>query len=822
MTQRYRSSFSLFDGVLVTLAVLGLIVFAVLLPGQHPYSAADYSEREAALDQAVQFLELAGFAPPAGSEPKAEMRVDGPALDTLQQTLGRAAAISRLRSAEGKRQGVFYWRVVWPDPAAVSEDLAYVHLTLDGQVMELEVLRPTRFGQAAPTGEADGLPAPGDSLAGPAPPAQRLAALLRQTRYAGWGLQVDSVEASTDLYRAYLSGPVEAGDTIRVEARLNPMGHLMHLEADARGERAAHATSPRDLYSITMLVLYVLLLIGVMVAFFRRLSQRLVDTRAALRDALWVALAGTGWMLVTVIVPVLQSVPSVWLAVGIILFNILLGGLGTAFILFAASGAGDSIARATWPERLTSLSLLRIGAWYDGRVGAALVRGLAGAGLTMGLITLQLMLLQQGSLYLGGAGSPLAGEAALSPALFLACFYTIVGLFQLYAVVLVTGGALKRWLGVGVYGLMAVLLTAMQLSLLSSAPGWQFVFHLAPVAVVLWLFHRYDALTAFVSLFAYSVLWDLTFGWIAPEAPGQTDAFILFGVLAALFAIGLVVMIRGKRVTHERVLVPSYVREREHEARLERELEIAHNVQMNFLPRRMPRVDGLDVAALCLPASEVGGDYYDFVKLADDRLALVIGDVSGKGIQAAFYMTLVKGFVRTLATDGLPPVEVLRRVNRLFYECAPRGTFVSMIYGVVDVPRRTFTFARAGHNPVILHRAPSQQADMLQPPGLAIGLDPGLRFDAALTEETLRLGLGDTIVLYTDGFSEAMDPERALFGDERLAEEASELQGPSARHLLDALTRSVNAFMQGTEQHDDMTMIVLRFTAAASSAARTD
>ncbi len=827
MTQRYRSLFGLSDGVLLALALVGFVVFAVALPAQHPFSALDYGGRAEARAAAEQFLTKAGFVPPADQKPDVHLRGNGPLLDTLQRTLGRPQAIALIQSAEGQALGAFHWRVWWRNPDRPEEELAIVRLTPDGRVLSFDVRQTSQFEQVEPsTGELEGLPGPVDTLLVP-PVAEameararvrqfrlgpeRVQALLAQTAYAGLGLRVDSVSDGA-TFRAFLSGATVAGRPLQVEMHLNRMVQLVRLDADVVGGADDEVVTPRDLYGLGIIALYVLLLVIVFVVFFRRLSQRLVDTRAALRDALWVALAGVGWMASTSIAPVLKQVPSLWIGLGIVVFTLLLGGLGTAFVGFAASGAGDSFTRPVWPQRLASLSLLRMGAWYDARVGAALVRGLAGAGVMLGLLTLAFLLLPRAVVHLGGESVTMAEEVALSPALFFASFYSLLNLFLLYGIVLVVGAGLWRRLGAFAYVVMAVLLAATQLVVLSDVPAWQFAFHLAPVLIALWLFHRHDALTAFVSLAAYGMLWDLAYVWMGRDVPGLTGGLILIGVLALLFAIGLGVMLRGWHVREDRVLVPSYIRERQHEARMERELEIAHNVQLTFLPRQMPDVAGLDVAALCLPAMEVGGDYYDFVELGDGRLGLVIGDVSGKGIQAAFYMTLVKGFVRSLARTSDGPADVLRRINRLFCESAPRGTFISMIYGVVDTQARTFTFARAGHNPVILHRAPSQQADMVQPPGMAIGLDAGPRFDASLREETMDLGVGDTLVLYTDGFSEAMNHDRALYGDERLAHRASAAQSTSARHLLDTLTHAVNAFMDGEAQHDDMTMIVVRCT----------
>ncbi len=814
------------DALLLACAVAGFALFALLLPGQHPYSGVDYSGRAASLEGAERFLAEAGYVLPGSATPDVDLRMNGILLDTLQHALGRPEALRLAQSDSGRVLGTLHWRVLWSDPdpsvAQPARTLALVWLTAEGQVLAFEMRQQARFERVVPE-RGDDAPVqaiPDTFRAAPGGvSAAQVQRILQQTAFGGAGLALDSLVSTASTYRAHLSGLV-ATRHAKVEMQFDREGHLLRLESDfAEPVTAVGATTPRELSTISVIGLFVLLIVVVMVAFFKRLRDRLIDTRAALRDALWMALAGMGWMVSATSVPIMESVPSVLFALGAIVFNTIIGALGAAFIVFAASGAANSIARPLWPHRLASLSLLRAGAWYDARVGAAVVRGFAGAGLTLGLLTLALVVLPQIGLRVGNASAPLPDEVTLSASVFVVSFYALVAILQVYGVVLILGGGLARKLGGGVYVLIAVVLAALQFVVLTEEPGWQFALHLIPAGIATWLFKRHDALAALVLLIVYAILWDLSYTWMGTGVPGLVGAVVTLAMLALLFGISLAVFVRGREVRENQALVPSYIREREYEARMERELEIAHNVQMTFLPRRMPRVQGLDVAALCLPAMEVGGDYYDFVELDDRRLALVIGDVSGKGIQAAFYMTLVKGFIRTLAREHMLPDEVLRRANRLFYECAPRGTFISMIYGIVDVERRTFSFARAGHNPVLLHRAPSRQAEMLQPPGLALGLDPGPRFDAALETQTLHLSVGDTLVLYTDGFSEAMSMERALYGDEKLAEQASKSHGGSARHLLDALTHGVNAFMNGAPQHDDMTMMVLRFTAAPISTA---
>ena len=281
-------------------------------------------------------------------------------------------------------------------------------------------------------------------------------------------------------------------------------------------------------------------------------------------------------------------------------------------------------------------------------------------------------------------------------------------------------------------------------------------------------------------------------------------------LVAGIAVLGFVGVASGRSGREVKEYVPAYIEELAQQERMEHELKLAQQVQTSFLPRKMPDVHGLDIAAMCLPALEVGGDYYDFVEVGPGKLAVAVGDVSGKGIQAAFYMTLAKGFVQTLSRDGRSPADVLRRLNALFCENAPRGTFISMIYGVVDVEARTFSFARAGHNPVILKRSPSQRPELFQPAGMAIGLAAGRRFDEAIEEATLELRPGDALVFYTDGFSEAMNRMKEQYGDDRLARKVGDVGQRPASGILQLVSEDVHHFVQEAGRHDDMTMVVVK------------
>ena len=253
--------------------------------------------------------------------------------------------------------------------------------------------------------------------------------------------------------------------------------------------------------------------------------------------------------------------------------------------------------------------------------------------------------------------------------------------------------------------------------------------------------------------------------------------------------------------------------------RLEEELRIAREVQMSLLPRDAVTVPGLGIAAECIPAREVGGDYYDFIRLGERRLGVLVADVSGKGASAAFYMAELKGLVLSLARIHESPRQLLIEINRIAAGTLDARSFITMTYAVIDMDRRLLTFARAGHTP-LMHLARDGHASgarVLAPDGLVAGLDGFERqFEELLEEDTLAIGAGDLMALFTDGITEAMNVDDEQFGEERLARLLEQHRDAG----LDALGRqvldSVGGFVGSAAQHDDMTIVLLRIDGGAT------
>ena len=236
---------------------------------------------------------------------------------------------------------------------------------------------------------------------------------------------------------------------------------------------------------------------------------------------------------------------------------------------------------------------------------------------------------------------------------------------------------------------------------------------------------------------------------------------------------------------------------------LEEELRVAREVQTRLLPDVGSFGFGAQVQATLLPAREVAGDFYDLHRLPDGRLAFLVADVSGKGTSAAFYAAELKGMVAALGETLVDPLEAVDRLNAIWCRSHDRRTFLTLAFGLFDPASGTFAFVRAGHTPAFLRRADGT-VTRLQPAGLGIGLtDKGFRARLGLAEG--RLAPGDTLLLFTDGLSEAQDAEGNLYGEARLEAALSASPDPVAGLLTD-----VAAFTGNGPLADDLTMMVLK------------
>ena len=260
--------------------------------------------------------------------------------------------------------------------------------------------------------------------------------------------------------------------------------------------------------------------------------------------------------------------------------------------------------------------------------------------------------------------------------------------------------------------------------------------------------------------------------------------------------------------------IEDLLREQSEKQRLEEELRIARQIQMSLLPQGAVSHPGLRISALCLPATEVGGDYYDLLPLSESRLAVLIADVSGKGTSAALYMAELKGLVLSLSRIYESPARLLGEANRILSANMDPRSFVTMTYAVVDTAERTMRYARAGHNPILHLEAATGRTRMLAPAGLGLGIDPGDRFEEILEEAVLPLRSGDVFLFFTDGLTEAMNERSELFGELRLRElmeSAGEAgDGMPVADLKERILAEIRRFVGGAAPQDDMTLVILK------------
>src|SRR5215213_7143528 len=262
------------------------------------------------------------------------------------------------------------------------------------------------------------------------------------------------------------------------------------------------------------------------------------------------------------------------------------------------------------------------------------------------------------------------------------------------------------------------------------------------------------------------------------------------------------------------VRVAQLVREQEAEVRqrerIEQELRVAQLIQQQFLPQELPDLPGWQVAAYYGPAREVGGDFYDFIKLPDDQIGIVVGDVTDKGVPAALVMATTHSILRAEAPRLVAPSEVLTRVNNLLVEEMPAHMFVTCLYAVLDPASGRIRYANAGHN--VPYVSTEGGVTELRATGMPLGLLPEMTYE----EKEATLAPGDTVLLHSDGLAEAHNPDREMFGFPQVASLTGEASDGEV--LIDRLLKELQEFTgPGVEQEDDITLVTIGRRAAGAA-----
>jgi hypothetical protein len=794
------------------LLVLSSLVIVEFFPRAHTYGGLRLPLDAQEIEQRSRELIVRLGISPEGLTPQAQLKYDQALFREVEERYG----VERSNELVQSRIPVHHWDVTWrkssalsiamnqsEDPSKQGERVAeiirgniFMQLGTDGRLLEFERKIP------------DSVSLPGVTMA----EAKVLAtAFLREYGALAAVLPDTSQPASEKRIELKKRSDYEFVWNSRSPELDNPMSITVLVVGSGVGHFRVRVEVPEqykksDIESASQVmipIVYSLVVIIMIIVAFRRFRSFELGFR------LGAIIGVVGALVLGVEIFLTMRGDKGWE----ILIPLILGPVFYGGGLVVVWAVGESVARESWKEKLISLDLVSKGYLVHSRVGESIVRG-----VTLGFAGFALTLLLT---FLAGTithtwFNRIDDSAIESFGTFASWVYVLgIGLsanaYKLAIIVLFAVSFLRRRFSsaILVIGLGALIIALTSRGDLS--PVWLGVLIQLLVGVVsVWAFYRYDALAAFLCLYTLSALHGAGGLLVAGNPTYTQSGLVIVAVLVLLVAGGLASQLRKREVTDFDDIMPAFAKHITERQRLQQELEIARNVQMSFLPKSNPNMAEFDIASRCAPALEVGGDYYDFMDLPDKRLGVVVGDVSGKGTQAAFFMTLTKGFVHALAEVSGSPSTVLTQVNKLFYENVDRGVFISMVYGIFDTNQHVLTLARAGHNPVIMRKTLANQVQVVNPMGLALGLDPGPTFAKSIQEVSIPFQSGDLFVFYTDGFPEAMNKTMEEFGEERLCQTVQKYAQGTAAEIMDGVFAEMRLFVGKAKQHDDMTIVVVK------------
>lgn len=555
---------------------------------------------------------------------------------------------------------------------------------------------------------------------------------------------------------------------------------------------------------VILMVITWLSIIGFIIVFFLRKLRR---DELEFKRALWIGIFSAVLLFIMITVMGGTKLDTI-LGGG---FLGLLGFIGL-LILFPAT---ESAAREAWPEKLEVIDLLFQGKGAVRETGAAILQAFFLTGITVlffGGLIYAVTSMDIG--YLALRRDMIDVLVNLPHAVQFILEKIVSSLFIGFIFLGFWPGYLKK--KILAHRFLFILLLALAFNLgglhrLYFHPPYVGLVLVMPITLIWVHFVRqWDLLTVLMSLIGALCLLDLMPIPLMPDTLFSPPGMAVIIFVGLFFLLGIYLVFRSQSVKDYDSYVPEYVSRIAEKERFLKELEIARGVQMRFLPQKVPEFPSLEIVSLCQPAMEVGGDYYDFIRMDDRYMSVLIGDVSGKGVSAAFYMTMVKGIIKTLSKKTRDPATLLIEANEIFCENAPRNVFVTIIYGIFDLKAQTLTVASAGHNPLIAWRNRTGKTEIVNPKGMALGLDPGEHYRDTIEEKCFPIEEKDVFVFYTDGVSEAMNTNEEIFTQERLRAVIEQYAHLSPQLLQEKIVQAVSEFSGKAPQHDDFTMVVVK------------
>lgn len=785
-------------------ALAGAAALAWAFPRAFPLYPGEWSvsKQEAETIALERFRDLG--PPIEGAFVASALRTDASLERRMHELAAAGAAHDRLRRSLMGREILAWWVRVYPPGARPNEWAYRAIVAADGEVVDLELrippdeARPDIDPNAAEARAREVLAAEGFDLARFGPPVVRRTELQDRSDLA---VRFPSAESESWPEVTYGMEVTFAGDHLT--------GFRSWMDEPDRA-RLASALQPINLLSQLRIMVPFLILPLVGILFLRRYHEGEVGVRRAVHlfllvfaaGVLLIGLAGASategqdW-------GVLSRVQVAWAwSLQIVIFWF--PALGA---LAAASWAvGEANCREAAPGKLAAFDALFRGAWANATFARSAFRGVA-AGLGLAGL-LQILLLSPGvepqTTSLLGPWWESARWAGLALIGFLVAY---VGATELFARLFLLSALTRRtrpWIaGAAVAGLSALLFwpPISGVSLVSSL--WLGL--VAAVALVV-LFIAYDLLTSLLaSLTAHAACSVLPFLF-------ADDPFLqLQGALPLAF-VALPALVSARHLLSDRELVyrwedvPPHVRRIAERERQRVELETARGIQSSILPELPPSLQGVELAHAYLPASEVGGDFYDVLALDDGRLAMAVGDVAGHGVSSGLVMSMAKSALAVQVSFDPDVRQVFRTLNRTVYQSARQRLLATLCYAVLDPVRRELIYASAGHLfPYRIGRDGGVEA--LE----SVAYPLGVRDDLEVIAKEARLDEGDTLFLFSDGIIEARrDGSDDQYGFDRLEEALHRHAHLPVGRLRDAVLAEVEEFSGGTPREDDQTVLVLR------------
>lgn len=645
---------------------------------------------------------------------------------------------------------------------------------------------------------------------------------LRGSYWREFSFKNDSLEFQQDdgvrFVRAFLSGKDSLlGFIPKLQVDILPAGSIKALSFEMT-DIDIPSRPYADIMGIVIQFTFLCFGIWLISAFYLRIKAKAIDTQPAFVISV---LAGFMFSLTQFLrfandiefnFETIQSIP---LSQRFFIIGIL--GAISAVLFFILTSVSDSVTRQHWPEKMKAWDLARRGFFKNKPVGRSIIFGVCIAGILAG-VWIVIIQLTPGAHITADIEFQNSNFAFPSVAVILE---NLLGsILVVISILMILGNQLYsvtkwKWIiplfsGV-IFALFLDFFVSVNIHPLNVSIALNFV-----IGALLGLFYlSYGFLTMVLSVFTFVGLFTTRYGWVLENSPDLNLFYFFSFIIFSMILVGIYFVINGSEKKDLPDYLPAYIEDQAKEQRLDQELEIAQQVQKTFLPSRVVQLPGIDIAGICEPAQETGGDYYDMISLGKNRMAIAIGDVSGKGIQAAFYMTFVKGVLHSLSALILSPLELLNQLNRLFKENATRGTFISMIYGILEADKRLFTFARAGHNPMLVVRA-NGDTEWVQSKGIGIGVTNSLLFLKGTEEIQLKLEEGDVAVLYTDGITEMLNISNQFYGEERLEKLVKGVRKGASSNILDIIITDVQEFKGVAKQHDDMTLVIIKADASVN------